>query len=67
MSKIEEVEACDRSMAHVAPFILLIDQRRFVLVECNVTAEKFVISVNYDKSLFEHKINEFVCDVIKEA
>ena len=56
-----------RFVSNVVPFILSIEQKKFVLVEYSVSPEEFVISVNYDKSLFEHKINEFVCDIIKEA
>lgn len=52
---------------NVVPFILPIEQRRFRLVEHSVSLEVFVISVNYNKTFFEHKINEFVRDIIKEA
>ena len=37
------------------------------MVEHTVSPEEFVISVNYDKRLFEHKVQEFICGIIKEA
>ena len=33
----------------------------------SVTSEEFVITVNYDKEKLEHKIGEYVPDIIKEA
>ena len=66
MSKIEEFEACDRFMSE-AQFFLPIDQRRFVLLEHRVDQDAFVIIANYEKHMFEHKINEFLRDLIKEA
>lgn len=42
-------------------------KKRFVLTDYSVSSDAFVISVNYDKSQFEHKINEFVCNIIMEA
>ena len=66
MSKLE-VYACNCLMPDVVSFILPIDQRRCVLIDYSVTSEKFVITVNYDKEWFEHNINEFVRDIIKEA
>ena len=32
-----------------------------------MTSEEFVITVNYDKEKFEHNIDEYVSDIIKEA
>ena len=37
------------------------------MVEHTVSPEEFVIPVNYDKRLFEQKVQEFICDIIKEA
>ena len=67
MSKIEEVEPCYRFMKNIVPLILSIEERRFVLTDYSVSSDVFVISVNYDKSQFEHKIDEFVCNIIMEA
>ena len=71
MSKAEEVEACDKFMSEIVQFILPIEQRKFVLVDHAVSPEEFAITIGYNKSLnkslFEHKINEFVCDITKEA
>ena len=67
MSKIKEFEVCDRFMTKIVPFILPIEQTKFVLVYYKVPDEEFVITVNYDRSQFEHKINEFVHDIMKEA
>ena len=67
MSKPEEVLACDRFMSDVVPFVLPIDQRRWAVFDYAVTCEDFVISVNYSNEKFEHKIGEFVADIIKEA
>ena len=67
MSKIEEFDVCHKFVSEVAEFILPIEQRSFVLVEHNVSCEDFIIFVGYDKSLFEHKIHEFVSDIIKEG
>ena len=67
MSKIEEGNACDRFMSDIIPFVLPIAQRRFVSVEYSISPDEFVIKVSYDKDLFRHKINGFVCDIIKEA
>ena len=68
MSKIvvEEFDVCHKFVSEVVEFILPIEQRRFVLVE-HVSCENFIIFVRYDKSLFEHKIHEFVSDIVKEA
>ena len=77
MSKIvvEEFDVCHRFMSDVVEFILPIEQRIFVLVEYNVSSEDFIYFVGYDKALFvgydealfEHKINDFVRDIIKET
>ena len=67
MPKPEEVLACERFMSDVVPFILPIDQRRWAIFDYSVTSEEFMITVNYDKEKFEHKIGEFVSDIIKEA
>ena len=69
MSKIvvEEFDVCHKFVSEVVEFILPIEQRRFVLVEHNVSCEDFIIFVGYDKSLFEHKVHEFVGEIIKEA
>ena len=37
-----------------------------VLIEHNVSCEDFEIFIDYDKSQFEHQINEFVRNIIKE-
>ena len=70
MSKAEEVEACDKFMSEIVQFILPIEQRKFVLVDHAVSPEEFAITIGYNKSLnkslFEHKINEFVYDITKE-
>ena len=68
MSKIvvEEFDVCHKFVSEVVEFILPIEQRRFVLVE-HVSCENFIIFVGYGKSLFEHKIHEFVSDIVKEA
>lgn len=50
-----------------AQFFWPIGQRRFVLLQYRVDSNAFVIIVSYDKHMFEHKINEFVRDLIKEA
>ena len=67
MSKPEEILACDRFMSDIVPFILPIDQRRWAIFYYSMTSEEFVITVNYDKEKFEHKIGEFTSDIIKEA
>ena len=69
MSKIvvEEFDVCHKFVSEVVEFILPIEQRRFVLVEHNVSCEDFIIFVGYDKLLFEHKVHEFVGEIIKEA
>ena len=69
MSKIvvEEFDVCHKFVSEVVNFILPFEQRRFVLVEHNLSCEDLLIFVGYDKSLFEHKINEFVSEIIKEA
>ena len=69
MSKIvvEEFDVCHKFVSEVVEFILPIEQRRFVLVEHNVSCEDFTIFVGYDKLLFEHKVHEFVGEIIKEA
>ena len=64
---VEEFDVCHKFASEVVEFILPIEQRRFVLVEHNVSCENFIIFFGYDKSLFEHKIYEFVSDVVKEA
>ena len=38
-----------------------------MLIEHNVSCEDFEIFTDYDKSQFEHQINEFVRNIIKEA
>ena len=59
------------NLSQVVQFILPIEQRKFVLVDHAVSPEEFAITIRYNKSLnkslFEHKINEFVCDITKEA
>ena len=65
MSKIKEFEACGRFMSETQ-FFLPIDQGGFVLLEHRVNQDAFVIIVNYEKRMFEHEINEFVRDLIKE-
>ena len=67
MSKIEEFDECDRFMSDIVPFILSIDQRRWISIYYSVTSDEFVIKVNYDKVHFEHKIDEFVRDIIKKS
>lgn len=67
MSKIDKFEACDRFMKNVVSFILPIEQRRFVLVDHSVSDDEFVIKINYDKSQFEHRINESVWNIIREG
>ena len=67
MSKIEEFDACERFMSDIVPFILPTDQRRWIAIDYSVTSDGFVIKVNYSKDMFEHKIKEFVCNIIKEA
>ena len=67
MSKIEEFDACERFMSDIVPFILPTDQRRWIAIDYSVTSNGFVIKVNYSKDMFEHKIKEFVCNIIKEA
>ena len=67
MPKPEEVLACESFMSDVVPFILPIDQKRWAIFDYSVTSEEFTITVNYDKEKFEHKISEFVSDIIKEA
>ena len=66
MFECEEIEACHNFMSeivlHIPPF-----RKRFVLVDHSVSSDEFVIRVNYAKDQFEHKINEFVHDIIKEA
>ena len=54
-------------MSDIVPFILPIDQRRWAVCDYSVTSEEFLITVNYDKEKFKHKIGEFVPDIIKEA
>ena len=67
MSKIDKFEACDRFMKNVVSFILPIEQRRFVLVDHSVSDDEFVLKINYDKSQFEHRINESVWNIIREG
>ena len=67
MSKPEEVLACDSFMSYVPPFILPIDLWRWTISYYSVTPEELVITVNYDKETFEHKIGEFTSNIIKEA
>ena len=67
MSKIEELDACERFMSDIVPFILPTDQRRCIAIDYSVSSDEFVIKVNYSKGMFEHKIKEFVCNIIKEA
>lgn len=67
MSKIEQFEFCDKLIKEIVPFILTIEQRSFVFADHKVCDEEFVITVNYFKSQFEHKTNEFVRNIIKEA
>ena len=69
MSKIvvEEFDVCHKFVSEAVEFILPIEQRRFVLVEHNVSCEDFIIFVGYDTSLFEHKIHKLVSNIIKEA
>lgn len=38
-----------------------------MLVDHSVSDDEFVIKINYDKSQFEHRINEFVGRIIREA
>ena len=38
-----------------------------MLVDHSVSDDEFVIKINYDKSQFEHRINEFVGNIIREA
>ena len=54
-------------MSEVIPFVGFFSQRRFVLVDHSVSDEEFVIKVNYEKDNLQHLIQEFVCDIIKEA
>ena len=67
MSKPEEVLSCERFMSDIAPFILPTDQGKWAFFYYSVTSEEFVITVNYDKEKLEHKIGEYVPDIIKEA
>ena len=69
MSKIviEQFEFCHKFIFEVVKFILPILQRMLVQVEHNVSCEDFVIFIRYDKDKFQHKIDEFVKDIIKEA
>ena len=69
MSKVvaEEFDVCHNFVESWIQFILPIEQRKFMLIEHNISCEDFEISICYDKSHFEHKINEFVRDIIKEA
>ena len=69
MSKIavNEFDVCHKFVSEVVNFILPFEQRRFVLVDHNVSCEDFIILVGYDKSLFEHKIHDFVINIVKEA
>ena len=69
MSKIvvEEFDVCHKFVSEVVEFILPIEQRRFVLVEHNVSCEDFIIFVGYDKSPCEQKMHELVSNIIKEA
>lgn len=67
MFECEEVEACHKFMSEIVLHIPPFRKRRFVLVDHSVSSDEFVIRVNYDKDQFEHKINEFVHDIIKEA
>ena len=67
MSKIVigEFEVCHKFISEVVHFILPIEQWKFVQVEHNVSCEDFLIFIGYDKDEFEHKIGEFVRDIIK--
>ena len=69
MSKIvnEAFDVCHKFMSEIVEFILHIEQRRFAVVEYNVSCKDFLIFIRYDKSLFQHKIREFVRGIIKEA
>ena len=69
MSKIvaEAFDVCHEFISEIVEFILPTEQRRFVVVEHNVSCEDFLIFIGYDKSLFEHKIYEFVGGIIKET
>ena len=68
MSKIviEEFEVCHKFIFKVVEFILPIRQKLLVQVE-HVSCEDFVIFIRYDKHKFQHKIDEFVKHIIKEA
>ena len=66
MFECEETEACHKFMSEIMLFIPPIRQR-FLLVDYTVSSDEFVIKVTYDKKLFEHRINEFASDIIKQA
>lgn len=44
-------------MSEIVLFIPPIRQRRFLLVDYTVSSGEFVIKVNYDKKLFEQRID----------
>ena len=69
MSKVvvEEFDVCLKFISEVFKLILPTEQRKFVQIEHNVSCNDFVISIGYDKDEFEHKISEFVRDIIKES
>ena len=66
MSECEEMETCHKFMSEIVPFIPPIRQT-FLLVDYTVSSDEFVIKVKYDKKQFEHRIDEFAHDIIKEA
>ena len=65
--RTEEFEVCHKFISEVVDFILLIEQRKFVQVEHNVSRKDFVIFIGYDKDRFGQKIDEYVKGIIKEA
>ena len=69
MSKVvvEEFDVCLKFISKVVKLILPTEQRKFVQIEHNVSCNDFVIFIGYDKDEFDHKISEFVRDIIKES
>ena len=67
MSQCEDIDACHKFISEIVPFIPPIRQIRILLVDYTVSSDELVIKVTYDKKLFEHRIDQFVRDIIKEA
>ena len=67
MSECEDIDACHKFMSEIVPFIPPIRQRRILLFDYTASSDEFAIKVNYDKKLFEHRIDQFVHNIIKET